>query len=542
VNKSGSPAKRPSFRRTTLYLVVLVQVLVFALVFMLSIFLTNRSMTQDLYSGVSQKASLVLANLRIATSLLIKDGKRADLRRLIENSGASRLVKRIRLISATDRRVIVSTDSTEEGMEVTSLLVESVLSRHSMLEMSGMAGLRAQFEAVVPVSGSLFDTGLHSDTVAVLQYIADMSAEKELERDVFLALVGQTALLLSIMVATMVLTWIFFVSRPLERFLAVTNQVAMGDFTVKILPKRQDEFAAFAVAFNQMIEEIGRKNEDLFKYSETLEARVTERTESLHRKTIELEETRQRGIDAERTALAGRIAGGIAHEINNPSSFVMSNLETLKEYVTAIIGIRAHLIAGKPIPEADLAELDWQIADSPKLIDESLNGMHRIIDIVRNLEISVYPDKGGCREADIADVLDRAVTDTCSAIEATGRLHRHWNPGLTSHCIPVLLETAFANILRNAVDQVGESGSIDVWAAVESDRVIIAIADTGVGILPETLSHIFEPFFTTKDPGKGIGLGLTIAKSIIEKAGGRIKVYGAPGQTRFTISLPASPA
>jgi len=519
----------------------MVQIPVFISVFLLSIFLTHRSMQESHYAGLAQKASMALANLRTATSMLIKDGKQEDLQRLIENAGASRMVKRIRLISAFDRKVMVSTDPSENGQQIYSPLVEAVLSRNSLLVMTDKADAEVGFEAVVPVSGSLYNTGSGADTIAVLQYVADISAEKAIDWQVYMALIGQNGLLLLIMVVVLLITWEVFVSKPLRNFFSVVNTVASGDYSVKIIPKRQDEFAAFAMAFNQMTEEIGMKNEELFKHSETLEARVAERTESLYNKTVELETTRQRAIEAERTALAGRIAGGVAHEINNPSGFIMSNMETLKDYISSIKQISGFFTAGGTVPEQELEELAWIVEDAPILLEESMDGMRRIVKIVRSLEISAYPGKGGAGEADLTSILASAIDNTCAAIESDGRLHRTWPQELVIPRVPALFESALSNILQNAVDQVRTTGSIEVSAALESDRAVIRITDTGAGIEAAILPYLFEPFFTTKDPGKGTGLGLAVSKAIIEEAGGSIKVESVKGRTVFSIELPKDP-
>jgi signal transduction histidine kinase len=290
-----------------------------------------------------------------------------------------------------------------------------------------------------------------------------------------------------------------------------------------------------------MIEEIGRKNEELFHHSETLEARVAERTESLYIKTIELEASRQRVIEAERSALAGRIAGGVAHEINNPSGFIMSNLETLKGYIETLSQLRDQISTGREVSESDRSELDWVMEDAPALIEESLDGMHRIVKIARNLEISAYPDKGGYIDADVAYILGRAMDATCAAVQQDGRLIKKMETGLNLRCNPILCESALTNILQNALDHVGETGTIEVGAGKDAHNTIIRIANTGEGIAPEIMPYLFEPFFTTKAPGKGTGLGLTISKGIIEKAGGSIGVESENGRTVFTITLPFDP-
>jgi len=106
----------------------------------------------------------------------------------------------------------------------------------------------------------------------------------------------------------------------------------------------------------------------------------------------------------------------------------------------------------------------------------------------------------------------------------------------------MLCESAFTNILQNAVDHVGVTGTIEVSADMDLDSIIIHIANTGTSIAPESMPYLFEPFFTTKPPGKGTGLGLTISKAIIEKAGGSIEVESGEGRTVFSITLPQNPA
>jgi signal transduction histidine kinase len=108
-------------------------------------------------------------------------------------------------------------------------------------------------------------------------------------------------------------------------------------------------------------------------------------------------------------------------------------------------------------------------------------------------------------------------------------------------CYPDQLNQVWTNLIHNALQAMDNKGTLTLDVFQESNRVKVAVTDSGKGIPEEVMSKIFEPFFTTKPPGEGTGLGLDIVRKIIEKHRGKIEVASVPGKTTFTVSLPVNP-
>lgn len=222
---------------------------------------------------------------------------------------------------------------------------------------------------------------------------------------------------------------------------------------------------------------------------------------------------------AERLWALGSLAAGVAHEINNPLSYVILNLELL-----------ADELRGGPLQEP---------------VTESLEGAHRILRIADELRGFSRGDRG---EGDVVEV-ERAVT---AAINITQNLIRHratlireLTPGLHARIPEGPLVQALVNLLTNAAHALPEQRRdhrITVRSRVgEHDDIELEVQDTGTGITPELLSRMFDPFFTTKPAGKGSGLGLAITRRIVEQVGGRIEVSTEVGAgTCVRLRLPAS--
>jgi PAS domain S-box-containing protein len=236
---------------------------------------------------------------------------------------------------------------------------------------------------------------------------------------------------------------------------------------------------------------------------------------------------RRRAEEASRLAAVGTLAAGVAHEINNPLSYVVSNLAHLEAR-----------LAGLPDPDGSLR------ADVLEPLAEAEDGARRVRDIVRQLgafaraEESPGPvDPGRALRAAIAmaanEVRHRArlVTDlsaTPPVIASEGRLTQ-----------------VFLNLLVNAAQAIPDGGAgrhqVRAVLAVHGDEVVVEIADTGLGMSEATRARIFEPFFTTRAMGAGTGLGLAISHAIVSRMGGRIEVESTEGLgSAFRVVLPVA--
>lgn len=278
--------------------------------------------------------------------------------------------------------------------------------------------------------------------------------------------------------------------------------------------------------------------------AQTLEQKVEERTTELRR-------THTRLLEQEKMAAIGQLAAGLAHEINNPTGFVYSNLQTFGRYIGKLQEMLASYRktaheAFKPEALKQAEELyeklkiDFIIRDSRDLLLQSLDGAERIKEIVLNLKAFSHIDEAADRDMDLNLELDNTLRvlsheiqeRAVEVIKKYGRV-----PGFYGN--PGLLCQAFLNILLNAL-QARESGLIiTITTSQAGNKAVISIADNGRGIPPDVRSRIFEPFFTTKEVGKGTGMGLTVAYDIISGYGGSIEVKSEQDRgAEFIISLP----
>jgi PAS domain S-box-containing protein len=262
---------------------------------------------------------------------------------------------------------------------------------------------------------------------------------------------------------------------------------------------------------------------------------------------------------SDKMASIGQLAAGVAHEINNPTGFVSSNLNTLSAYIKDynIIIDRYQALAtqmensGRSADYADfLQEIKEQEAnmdigflkeDISQLIHESLEGTERIKKIVQDLKDFAHPGEDKPRFADINRCLDSTLNIVLNEIKYKAQVKKEYGELPEILCHPQQLNQVFANIMVNAAQAITGHGEIGIRTSLSDENIVIKISDTGSGIAREHLSKIFDPFFTTKDVGKGTGLGLNVAYNIIKKHNGKISVESEKGcGTTFTILVPVN--
>lgn len=266
-------------------------------------------------------------------------------------------------------------------------------------------------------------------------------------------------------------------------------------------------------------------------------------------------------LQSEKMASIGKLAAGVAHEINNPTGFVSSNLKTLSEYIEDIIDLSKEyrkLIALLKknsgtfglLPEISEqmkritaleteVDLDFVLKDIFDLIDESKEGTERIKKIVQDLKDFAHPGQDKPKFADINQNIDSTVNVVWNELKYKADVAKDYADLPQVKCYPQLLNQVFMNLLINAAQSIEKRGEINIETRADNGYVGIKISDTGPGISEENLSRIFDPFFTTKDVGKGTGLGLNVAYNIIKKHHGKIDVKSDVGKgTTFTIWIP----
>ncbi len=256
-------------------------------------------------------------------------------------------------------------------------------------------------------------------------------------------------------------------------------------------------------------------------------------------------------LQQDKLASIGQLAAGVAHEVNNPIGFIMSNLNTFRSYSQTIISyVQAadEAVSHSCSPESinRLGELresmsvPYVLEDMPELILESLDGAERVKQIVMDLMAFARPGNTGVMDTDINKCIQSTVNIVHNEIKYVADLVLELGDIPLISCNPQQINQVIANLLVNAAHSITGFGKITVTSRYEYESVIITVGDTGCGISQEIISKIFDPFFTTKDVGKGTGLGLSICFDIIKKHGGIISLESTPGSgTTFTITLPA---
>lgn len=280
-------------------------------------------------------------------------------------------------------------------------------------------------------------------------------------------------------------------------------------------------------ALHLLFQELMRLNRDLAAANEALERKVEERT-------LEL-------VQSEKMASVDQLAAGVAHEINNPISFVNSNLGTLEHYVNDLVRLAG--LAGKTPEGAALqSEIDFDFlkSDVPDLLHESHDGLARVCRIVASLKDFSRVDENEWQEADLLAGLESTLNIAMHEIKYKAEIVRALQPLPLVRCAPAQINQVFLNLLVNAAQAIETHGTITLKSGSDAGGVWVEIVDTGCGMDENTRRRMFEPFFTTKPVGVGTGLGMSLTYDIIvQKHQGRIDVDSTPGQgTRIRLWLP----
>lgn len=259
----------------------------------------------------------------------------------------------------------------------------------------------------------------------------------------------------------------------------------------------------------------------------------------------ELKRTQQQLLHSEKLASLGRLVAGVAHELNNPISFVLGNLAALRKYLARIEGYLA-AIHRLPLPQdvqslRETLRIDATLADLPSLIEGTLEGAERTRDVVDGLKRFSAAGGHDHTRLDLRPVIERAIQWVTNAAPETFQVDAQLPESMPVSGSAGQLQQVVMNLVQNAVD--ATAGRKPAWLCirgrVERGLIIVEFADNGPGIAPENLPKIFDPFFTTKPVGQGTGLGLSISYGIVERHGGSLSVANdAEGGALFTLRLP----
>lgn len=265
----------------------------------------------------------------------------------------------------------------------------------------------------------------------------------------------------------------------------------------------------------------------------------------------QLKETHHQLLQSEKMASVGQLAAGVAHEINNPMGFINSNLHSLRREVLDLLElIEAYENAQSLVPEDSpqkrrVAEvkkkidIDYLTTDIVNLLNESDEGVRRVVNIVTNLKDYSRVDAKDWRLTNLEEGVESTLSIAWNIIKYKAEVRRNFAGVPQVECIGLQINQVIMNLLVNAAQAIAEQGTITITTGFNDDDVWIEISDTGSGIAHENLPRIFEPFFTTKPLGQGTGLGLSLSYKIVEAHNGSLTVESELHKgTTFRITLP----
>ncbi len=285
----------------------------------------------------------------------------------------------------------------------------------------------------------------------------------------------------------------------------------------------------------------------LENWNEQLEKNVVERTAALQQTQVQL-------VQQEKFATIGQLVAGVAHEINNPIGCISSNIAPASEYLTDIIQIIHLYQQHYPQPVAEIEEsledldIEFALKDFPNLLESMKVSSQRIQEISVSMRNFSRNDTNKLVQADIHSGLDSTLMILRHRLKAVGsraeiQIIKQYGNLPEIQCYPGLLNQVFTNLIANAIDALEQQPAPNIHISTEkttNNKIIIRIADNGRGMSQEIQQKLFEALFTTNPLGKGTGLGMAIAKQIIEETHqGKISVSSELSKgTKFTIEIP----
>ena len=309
------------------------------------------------------------------------------------------------------------------------------------------------------------------------------------------------------------------VGRPVRELELGTRRLASGELGLQLAVHSRDEIGHLAESFNRMSLELRAAHEEVTSWARTLEERVEE-------KTSELRNAHEHVLQVEKMASIGKLAAVLAHEINNPLSGILTYAKLLKKWTLKLNG-------GDDPRRREMIECLDLIESESKRCGE----------LVRNLLTFSRTAPMNLEWADLATVVERCAKLVQHQLEL-GNIQLQVDLAAhlpVVHCDPAQIEQVLLALCMNAIDAMPRGGNLLLRARSlpQSRQVELQVRDDGCGIPADLLPRLFEPFLTTKETGKGVGLGLAISKSIVERHKGQIAVESAMGKgTTFYVFLP----
>ncbi|MGB3092370.1 MAG: ATP-binding protein [Candidatus Zixiibacteriota bacterium] len=489
-------------------------------------YLNIASQKKHLTGEVMRGALRISETVRRSTRYDMLRYQSDDVHEIIETIGEQEGLEKIRVFNK-DGKIMFSTDKSEIG-EMVDKKAEACYACHSAekpLErlttpdrsriFQGKAGHR-----VLGVISAIYnepdcytpDCHAHPSDQKVLGVLDIGMSLADVDRDIKGA---QNKMIFFAVIACLIIAVTIgisirrYVTRPVRELVKGTKRVAEGDLDCSMPIKGEDEIAQLASSFNQMTSDLKKADEKLVDWGKTLEQRVAERTE-------ELRKTEDQLIQSDKVASLGKLAAGVAHEINSP--------------LTGILTYSSLLLQAKPDGDPDREDLEVIVNET----NRCKNIVKGLLDFARQ----TAPQK---TSTDINEVVEKSTNLIAHQANMQNvKIEKKIAPGLPKISVDVgQIQQVFINILLNAIEAMPEGGNLTVSSAREDKMVAVRFTDTGVGIPKENLPKILDPFYTTKEQGRGTGLGLSVSYGIVERHRGKLEVKSRVGKgSTFTVKLP----
>lgn len=486
------------------------------------LYLNITSLKDQILTKTEEEAFNLSETIRLSIrNAMIKD-RRDEYQRIIDDVAERKGIAEVRIFNKQGQ-ITVSSDSSKVGTvvdkkaeacygchredEAKVLLPSDSKTRIYHTEKQSLLGL------INPIYNEPSCHPCHPKTLNVLGVLDTMISLEGFEKEKAQI---YNRMMVSGVVSVIVLSFLLsllltrFVNRPIDKLLAATKTAAHGNLDQTVGVRSHDELGELADSFNNMISELKRSRDAIEGWTQTLEHRVQERTR-------ELQQVQDQLIRAGKMAAIGELAAGVAHEINNP--------------LTGVLTFSSLML--KKVDENH----PWK-----KDLENIVQQTTRCRNIVRGLLDFARQRKPDKKEWDIHALLEQTVT----LVEKQAPFQNIKINKEFKARIPMLfvdgdqIQQVFMNILLNAADAMTENGgTLTIRTELKDRMAMVSFTDTGVGIPKEHLSKLFDPFFTTKQTGKGTGLGLAISYGIIQSHSGDIEVESETGKgATFRVKLP----
>ncbi|HSB05791.1 MAG TPA: ATP-binding protein [Thermodesulfobacteriota bacterium] len=505
--------------KTKILLSVIIAVVVIEGLFL---YLNIRSLSQQMIDKTEEEAFNLSETIRLSIrNAMIKD-RRDEYQRIIDDVAERKGISEVRIFNKLGE-ITVSSDKSKVGTvvdkkaeacfgchredEARVLLPSDSKTRIYHRENQSLLGL------INPIYNESPCYPCHPKNLNVLGVLDTTISLEGFEKEkarIYTRMITTgiiSVLLLSFLLSLMVTR---FVNRPIDKLRVATKKAADGNLDQAVSIRSHDELGELSESFNNMITELKRSRDAIEGWTQTLEHRVQERTH-------ELQQVQDQLIHAGKMAALGELAAGVAHEINNP--------------LTGVLTFSSLLL--KKVDETH----PWK-----KDLETIVQQTSRCRNIVKGLLDFARQRKPDKKEWDIHTLIER----TIRLVEQQAPFQNIQIIKQFKTDLPMLyldgdqIQQVFMNIILNAGDAMSKKGgTLTIKTESKDGTAEVSFTDTGAGISKEHLSKLFDPFFTTKETGKGTGLGLAISYGIIQSHGGDIKVESEGGKgTTFRIKLP----